>query len=75
MVESRERGNAAPENTKHTFKSTVIKKFPKMMKAIDDYDFHAEKCLSERYHADLSEMELNQKFMKTTIYHINMGIL
>ena len=47
-----------------------------MMKAIDHSDCPAEKCLLwERTHADLSEMELNQEFMKTTIDHINTGIL
>ena len=54
---------------------SVIEKFQKMLITIDHSDCPKDKCLWERYHADLSEMELNQEFMKTKIDHANMGIL
>ena len=88
VAESRERGNAAPRKRALVPGSAthptlffplsviaLIEKFQKMLKTIDHSDCSGDKCLWEWYHADLSEIELDQVFMKTKIDHANMRIL
>ena len=53
----------------------LIAKFMKMMNAMNHSDCpgSGEKCLWPNYHADLSAMESDGKFMNTGIDHVNIG--
>ena len=52
---------------------TVIAKFLKMMKTIDHSDCPDKSCLWPRYHADLTAMDADTRYMGSVVKHINIG--
>ena len=51
----------------------MIAKFLKMMKTIDHSDCPDKSCLWPRYHADLTAMDADTRYMGSVVKHINIG--
>ena len=54
--------------------SALISKFVNMMEAVNHKDdASGKKCLWPNYHRDLSAMDVDNKYMESTIGHVIMG--